>query len=707
MVALGVAVWALSRLELGDVDPVGGSIGFGSLLVGAAALVVAVRAWRWQQMDIAQLTERLATAVRDREQRARRQLLGNPGRVIDVQFEFRPAHNAEKASRQGRLRDVAAYYRNLRPGRMVITGAAGAGKTVLAIELIMALLEDRSPGDPVPVRLSASSWDLDADQLNEPAAAGQGMQQWVATHLVDVYRLSTRSAQALVDAGRILPVVDGLDELDATDQPGYASRAGQALRVFNAYQRYRSKAALVVTCRSGQYAALTTDSCWIEDAVQVEIRSVGVRQARKFITARAMEAGRWKRVLETITRDRNGPLALALATPWRLTLAVTIYEERGPTGEYLREPDELTRLTLGTPDGVRDHLLALFLPVALRSVARQPYDSALAHRWLAVLAGYLNRNAATGRILGGRPLSGTDIVLHELWPLAGSRRSRLVTLAIIAAIWLVELPVMATQLPVEFSPHSLLMPGALAAFGVLCLVSLSWSTFWPKPHRLTAAAFRTSHGRAGLAIVLMFGLLVGLLVGLTVGYAFGLALGLAFGLMSGIATVMVAQADVAAQGPRSIVRHDLALGFAVVLTFGLAYCWPLVFMMAIILVYALAASLVAVIVTAFLLGQPLAPLHLDGGIESQVVFGLMIGLLGATPLAFATISELRFNPGLAGLRYVALLLCTRRRSEQWLPWRLGRFLDLCYQAGLVRIAGNGYQFRHRELQDYLARHFVA
>jgi hypothetical protein len=40
-----------------------------------------------------------------------------------------------------------------------------------------------------------------------------------------------------------------------------------------------------------------------------------------------------------------------------------------------------------------------------------------------------------------------------------------------------------------------------------------------------------------------------------------------------------------------------------------------------------------------------------------------------------------------------------------LPWRLGRFLHWCYtDAGLVRTAGIAYQFRHRELQDYLARH---
>lgn len=49
-------------------------------------------------------------------------------------------------------------------------------------------------------------------------------------------------------------------------------------------------------------------------------------------------------------------------------------------------------------------------------------------------------------------------------------------------------------------------------------------------------------------------------------------------------------------------------------------------------------------------------------------------------------------------RYLATLLCTRGR----LPWRLGRVLAWAADAGLLRVAGNAYQFRHRELQDHLA-----
>jgi hypothetical protein len=54
--------------------------------------------------------------------------------------------------------------------------------------------------------------------------------------------------------------------------------------------------------------------------------------------------------------------------------------------------------------------------------------------------------------------------------------------------------------------------------------------------------------------------------------------------------------------------------------------------------------------------------------------------------------------GSAALRYFVLLLHTRRK----LPWRLGRFLDACYELGILRVSGTAWQFRHRELQDHLA-----
>ena len=59
----------------------------------------------------------------------------------------------------GTLNDVVAYYRALRSRCLAITRAPGAGKTVLAVTLVMGLLAKRDHKEPIPVRLSAASWD--------------------------------------------------------------------------------------------------------------------------------------------------------------------------------------------------------------------------------------------------------------------------------------------------------------------------------------------------------------------------------------------------------------------------------------------------------------------------------------------------------------------------------------------------------------------
>ncbi|MCC3776137.1 hypothetical protein K6I33_000414 [Streptomyces sp. UNOB3_S3] len=71
--------------------------------------------------------------------------------------------------------------------------------------------------------------------------------------------------------------------------------------------------------------------------------------------------------------------------------------------------------------------------------------------------------------------------------------------------------------------------------------------------------------------------------------------------------------------------------------------------------------------------------------------GLSVGLVGALTMS-----------GGAGRRYLVFLL--RARWEKILPLRLGAFLDWACEAGLMRLSGPAYQFRHREFQHWLAAH---
>lgn len=150
--------------------------------------------------------------------------LAAPEGRIDLAFTA-TATGVSGTRPDGTLEEITSYYRALRPGRMVITGTpvgradgqtssdAGTGKTVLAVALILGLAKTRAPHEPVPVRLVAASWP------------GTGIREWLRTHLIDTYRLTPRDARVLINANLVLPVVDGLDEMDTDAAPGYASRA--------------------------------------------------------------------------------------------------------------------------------------------------------------------------------------------------------------------------------------------------------------------------------------------------------------------------------------------------------------------------------------------------------------------------------------------------------------------------------------------------
>jgi hypothetical protein len=664
--AAGVVAWRTwPSVSVGQVDPVSAVVAVISLAVGVVALGQGVRAQRQADTDVTDVAARLAVRVGQAETEARRQLLGGHDRGIDVGFDFVPAptHNVAGAPAGGTLDESVGYYRSLRPRRMVITGVGGSGKTVLAIELILGLLRERAQDEPVPVRISAAL--LDTGRPPESA-----VRDWLVKYLRQTYRLPATAARELVAAGMVLPVLDGLDEMDAVERPGYASRAAHTIRACNAYLDFTRKAAIVLTCRIGQYEALEEATEWVHDAARIRLRPVGLHTAQGFLTRRVTHEGRWRPLLEEMQRPGNQHLARALSTPWRLTLAATVYDQRDPhTGAYLRDPAELASPHLDTENKIRDHLLSLFIPTVI--ITRPgPYPADRVHHWLGVLANYLDANTPTAtrpaRVIARRTLSGTDLILHELWPLAGPRAPRALTAAAASTLvwaWPAAFLLAFTSIRIAAGLSYLLIGPASA------VTYYAWAAAWPTPKRTSLRKLSTSKGRQFAVAV------VGLVIGLTTGYGShrldGPAIALMFGLMGALLSTLasglafgIGRGDYPSVTPSEVIRADLtggwALGFAGGFAFGL-------------------------------FGTPAGL-----GLVPTLTLAMTIGLVVA-PLA-------GFVLGLAGWRYIALLACTRRWNKHWLPLRLNPFLLWCYDAGLVRIAGIGYQFRHRELQDYLARH---
>ncbi len=728
------------RLAHGDLDA-GGIEDLTGLSLGVVGALVAVAGLRRPPAgDLAQLARvwasTLAEQVKEDGQRQWRQLIGGDTQRINLTFSLRaePGRAAVAPAGAGRLfegtpalLDVASYFRRTCPRRLVVTGAPGAGKTVLALELMLALIEGREDGDPVPVRLSLAEWDTTIP-----------LPEWLARQLVDVYDWPANVAEELVRQRRVLPVLDGLDEMDPTAPDGSPSPeapgAQAALAALNAYQSGRAAGPVILTCRTRHYEAVRSRTRLL-DAARIDIDHLTPATARAYLLQRAPDPARWQPILEALEVDSGGTLATTLSTPWRLSLAATVYAQHGDPSDLLRH---------ATPSDLDEHLLARFVPAAtaLHPRPRHPYAPGDVHRWLARLATHLdNPTAIPGTPAGVGANPRTDVVLHQLWPLAGPRRVRAIDAMLTALTVLLPLPLALTS-----TVTGLTMMCVVAPVVAGCHAARAWVD---PPGRVRWGRLRTKGGcrdlAAGLAAGFGFGFVQGLaaqfLTDLVFDIAFdlrtwlkaglkgALTFGLAVGIGAGLTRAIGSEPSLRAR-PRDVIHSDLLRGLAAGLTVGVAY-WitfglkfgPLVGLLAGLypgLLVGLLVGLTRTIGTEpSTSARPREVIHSDllrglaAGLTAGLAAGLALGIRAGldegpwnglmAALGFGLALGLMVGVGFgapSGRRYLVFVLCSRRN----LPWRLGVFLDWACAAGLLRLSGSAYQFRHRELQQWLARH---
>ncbi|MBB5109832.1 NACHT domain-containing protein [Streptomyces spectabilis] len=561
-------------------------------------------------------------------------------KLINVRFRrLTPATRPGGLTRTGRLTDgrpnylaIIDYFRRCDPARLVILGAPGAGKTVIALELITELLDRRQDGEPVPVRIPLAQWDTDLP-----------LEDFLTRYLTEAYDVAEDRATYLITQRLILPVLDGLDEMDAprTDADGRplldsqgrpkpdpnAPHAKAALKALNNYRDGKRPGPLILTCRTTHYPALT-DTDRLGAATEIEIQNVTARQAHTYLTARCGHNTHWNALLDTLDRDRHGPLTRYLTTPWRLGLAATVYRDNNPAP-----------LLAHTTATERDELLLSQLIEATAEVhpALQRYgDHTRVTAWLAILARHLD-TSATG--------PHTDIHLHKLWPLAGPRRVPVWDAALTALLsGTVGLLLLVSSIGIRwqgavFFASLVITTAAMAAKPNPEPVRWNWHGLRIRQLTFAFAGGLVLGSASGFAIWLVFEFVLGIVVGFSDAIAFGLAFGSA-GEPSRTAT------------PGEVIGADVTARLVGGLVFGLV-----------------------------------------GGPAPGFVGWFVVGSVGGVRFGLAGGAE-------AARRYLVFLLLSRRRR---LPFEFGRFLDRAYRASLLRRSANAYQFRHRELQQWLAR----
>jgi Protein kinase domain/NACHT domain len=608
-----------------------------------------------RETDAAGEEDELAAVVLSQAEVQRSRLIGIEevgDEAANVRFVKRMgAFRSGGGPSEGNLASVAGYYQSLSPQRLVILGDPGTGKTVLALELLIQLLERRRADSdiPVPVLVSAAACDTSAS-----------WDTWLTRHLSQRFGMAVRVMGDLVRRGRILPIMDGLDEMD---QPGTRRRANALVAALNSSMRGRERAPVVVTCRRAEYQVLSRN---LDRATHVEVLPLSSLQAAAYLSMAFLnerERSSWELVLADLRANPEGLLAAQLATPWRLTLALAVFRAGGQPAELLSGPAAASAESASArqyAQRVDELLLGRYVPAKVCLHGRdRGYSPQKVERWLAALAHGLDRQARHN-------WSSTDVRLDQWWRPAGPRKLPLAHMAVVAMIALpwAALAAMRNQL-------------GLAVIGATILPLAALAAHPPAPHRLDTDQLSTRLGFLRLLLWFAVGAAAGLALGLTGRFASGLAAGLAFLLALGLTSGLVLGTDdrsPRAIAPRDVIRADRNFGIAAGLAFGLGG--------------GLAGGLAGALPhwLAGRLGVGLLPE--PGGLTLGLAEGLALGL--AFGLAFGGASSVRYYLGVAA-----------GAARGTRPLAFGSFLDWCCHAGLLRLSGTAYQFRHRQLQDWL------
>ncbi|WP_232251376.1 signal peptidase I [Oscillatoria acuminata] len=539
-------------------------------------------------------------------------------------------------------------------GRLLILGEPGSGKTTELLKLAQALGEaaENNPKEPIPFIFELSAW------------RGEPILEWMVGEIVAQYGLNPKLCREWLIFDRIVPLLDGLDELGE-------ERAKEAIRAIDALQTdyHNQQKALVICCRVKDYENITDDNnrriCLKGVERAVRLCELADDQIEGYLKERKAEHI-WDEL-----QSNSGLMKLA-RNPMLLNLMPIAYPDELPDNLPYNFQDCQSRLF--------DDFLhrKLYPPHSSTPQPLADYDPEKAKYYLAWLA------ASMGR----KDINQREFLIENLQPiwLENSKQRNqysLINRLSIALFYGLISGLISTLIGrVIFGLIGGIIFGLIIGLTIGLIVGLiggfiKWLIFnelnsidliesfdisWKNLKKAIPVGFSYSV-IGGLIFGLMFGLIGGLIEELIGGLTFGLIFGLMGGLISGLSWGLKTDIKIKKHPNQGIWKT----GFNSLITIGLSI--PLGFLTWIVPSWATRQDV-----------------NLSGALIWGVFFGILWGYCCGGGDAFTQHFILRW------------VLCHHGR----IPRNYVQFLNEASACGILNKSGGRYRFYHDKFREHLA-----
>ncbi|GAB3233659.1 hypothetical protein GCM10027447_30290 [Glycomyces halotolerans] len=349
--------------------------------------------------------------------------------------------------------------------RFVILGDSGSGKTSVLVRMLWSIVRDhrRDAVAPVPVLVSVGDWDPQTPFHEWFQSQVERLHPYLKHHYPKWRRGAGTIAEHLIDEGKIVPFLDGFDEI--TDQDG---RRRAAMRNLNRDPVFATLP-LVLACRATEYRATAASEFHLQKASVYTLKDLDWQLAAAYLCRSEPTEDRptvvpeqWEPVVDKLANiHKSGKaqaLSKALSTPLMVFLARAAFED-----DERSQPKELLRFN--SRGRIEDFLAAAYVENVYRSGSRGGRKGDRRAREAILILGFVARYL--------REKGTSDLAWWEMPPPNRRRRpARLVWFQLAGVIaYSILLPVVAFR---SMTPEMPVSQIPFEASGLFWFNALTW-----------------------------------------------------------------------------------------------------------------------------------------------------------------------------------------------------------------------------------------